>query len=120
VRLPDADADRFWQLADELVARSEIMIDRPRDSRHPRYPEAVYPLDYGYLRGTTGGDGDGIDCWWGSGAESSVDAVIMTIDGWKRDAEVKLLIGCTEAEMELALATHRTESQAAMLIRRHP
>ncbi len=55
----------FWQLADQLVREHPIVIDRPRGSRHPRYPAVVYPLDYGYLDGTTAIDGGGVDCWRG-------------------------------------------------------
>lgn len=37
----------FWQALDELIRTSEIVIDRPRGSAHPRYPEMIYPVDYG-------------------------------------------------------------------------
>ncbi len=60
------DHDHFWQTLDTLVTESNLIIDRPRGSAHPRYPEYSYPLDYGYLRGTRSGDGDGIDMWVGS------------------------------------------------------
>lgn len=109
---------RFWELADRLVAQSRITIDRPRGSTHPRYPESEYPLDYGYLDGTTTMDGGGIDLWRGSLLEQSVTGVIITIDVVKRDAELKLLVGCTAAEAELAMATHQAESQAGLLIMR--
>jgi predicted acetyltransferase len=49
--------DDFWQALDKLVSDSEIVIDRPKGSAHPRYPEFIYPLEYGYLKGTTAMDG---------------------------------------------------------------
>ena len=52
--------DRFWALLDEWVARYPLVIDRPRGSGHPRYPDWIYPLDYGYLQGTLAGDGGGV------------------------------------------------------------
>ena len=113
----DAD-DEFWQRADRLVATHRLVIDRPAGSRHPRYPEVIYPFDYGYLEGTGTVDGGGVDAWRGSLAEATVTGVIATIDTHKRDAELKLLIGCTEDEMTSALVTHRTEWQDALLIRR--
>lgn len=58
--------ERFWQKLDQLVTSTSIIIDRPRNSRHPRYPDIIYPLDYGYLQNTTSGDRDGIDLWRGS------------------------------------------------------
>ena len=112
-----ADA-RFWRLADDLVGSHQVVIDRPRGSEHPSRTEIVYPLDYGFLSGTTAVDGDGIDVWRGSLPEQRVTGVIVTIDAYKRDAELKLLIGCTPAETELALQTHDQPSQAGLLIQR--
>lgn len=57
----------------------------------------------------------GFVCVYGTG-DGRVVAVIATVDVLKRDAEVKLLIACTEDECRLALATHRQESQDALLI----
>ena len=31
----------FWQRLDALLERSEIVIDRPKGSRHPRFQEIV-------------------------------------------------------------------------------
>jgi alpha-ribazole phosphatase/probable phosphoglycerate mutase len=109
---------RFWLIADELIASHPVVIDRPAGSRHPRFPEFVYPLDYGYLDGTTAADGGGIDIWRGSQPEAAVTGVIVTIDLQKRDAEIKLLIGCTQQEAEAALATHQAGSQVALLVPR--
>ena len=116
--ISDDGDEAFWTFADALVASSEVVIDRPKCSHHPRYQAIVYPLDYGYLADTRAMDGGGIDIWRGSLDDPRVMAAIVTVDRFKRDAEVKLLLGCTPAEVALALATHRTEYQAAMLIRR--
>ena len=32
-------------------------IDRPLGSRHPRHPEMIYPINYGYVDGVFAGDG---------------------------------------------------------------
>jgi len=90
--------DKFWHTLGELVATSKIVIDRPKGSAHPRYPEFIYPLDYGYLKGTSAPDGNGIDVWRGSDPKGKLDAVVCTVDLVKRDSELKLLIGCTEDE----------------------
>ena len=42
----------FWMALDELVAQSEIVIDRPKGSVHPRFPNFKYHVDYGYLKNT--------------------------------------------------------------------
>jgi len=114
----DGGESRFWQFADQLGSNHPIVIDRPRGSRHPRYSPVIYPLDYGYLDGTGATDGGGVDCWRGSLADAVVTGAIMTADLYKADCEIKWLIGCTEGKSALALATHRTEWQAAILIRR--
>ena len=112
------DPARFWAFLDELVAASEIVIDRPGGGAHPRVPSIIYPFDYGYLQGTVGGDGDGIDVWRGSLPDARVTAVIATVSVPQRDAELKVLIGCTPEEMERALATHCQARQAGILLRR--
>ena len=112
----------FWQALDTLVSKSELVIDRPRGSAHPRYPEFFYPLDYGYLQGTTSGDGSGIDVWIGNPASRRVTALLVTVDEQKRDAEIKLLLDCTPEECQAILALHDQSSwggsQAALLIQR--
>ncbi len=38
-------------------------IDRPIGSRHPQYPEMVYPLNYGYVEGVFADDGEEQDAY---------------------------------------------------------
>ena len=89
----------FWRALDELISRSKIVIDRPRGSRHPRHPDIVYPLDYGYLDGTTSTDGEGVDVWLSSGGGRELRAVFVSVDLEKRDSEIKLLLGLSAAEI---------------------
>ncbi|MGC4189963.1 MAG: hypothetical protein QM589_01850 [Thermomicrobiales bacterium] len=110
---------RFWAHGDRLVTNHPIAIDRPGGSPHPRFPDLIYPFDYGYLEGTGAVDGDGVDCWRGSLPDLRVTGAIVTVDTHKADSQVKWLIGCTPNEMRQALATHRTEWQAAVMILRH-
>ena len=64
-------------------------------------------------------DGSGIDVWRGSLPDSICDAIICTVDLWKRDSEIKLLIGCTEEEKTIAYNFHNTsEFMKGILIRR--
>ena len=108
----------FWQALDRLVAESAIVIDRPKGSAHPRFPDFIYRVDYGYLKDTTSMDGAGIDVWVGSG-EKTVDAIMCIVDLMKRDSEIKILIGCTEEEKAIIYQTHNeTEFMKGILIRR--
>lgn len=92
----------FWIRLDDLLHTSSLVIDRPKDSKHPRYPSIIYPLDYGYLDGTSAGDGDGIDVWRGSLDYDTLrlQGVLLTADSVKRDAEIKIVVNCTSAEIE--------------------
>lgn len=108
----------FWSVLDQVIAQHKLVIDRPKGTRHPRYPELVYPLDYGYLEGTTSGDGGGIDVWLGASGDRDLSAVILTVDAFKRDAEVKLLLGCTEEETQIALTCSNNGDMRGLLVRR--
>ncbi len=109
---------KFWQALDTLVASSKIVIDRPRGQSHPKYPDLIYKVDYGYLKDTSSQDGEGIDVYVGTNSKF-VDAVICIVDLVKRDSEIKMLIGCTEEEKEIIYNFHNeTEYMKGILIRR--
>ncbi len=109
---------KFWQALDTLVASSKIVIDRPRGTSHPKYPDLIYKVDYGYLKDTSSQDGEGIDVYVGTNGKF-VDAVICIVDLVKRDSEIKILIGCTEEEKEIIYNFHNeTEYMKGILIRR--
>ena len=108
----------FWNALDELVNTSEIVIDRPKGSAHPRFPDFIYRVDYGYLKNTASADGAEIDVWVGSD-DKKVDAVMCIVDLMKRDSEIKILIGCTEEEkMEVYRTHNETQYMKGILIRR--
>lgn len=109
---------RFWEFVEDALASNEVVIDRRRGSRHPRFPEVVYPLDYGYLDGTSSMDNGGIDVWVGSLPERNLNGVVCCFDAMKGDMELKLLLGCTPQEMEMILIFHDCGWQGAMLIER--
>ena len=96
---------KFWNALDDLIANSEIIIDRPKGTAHPYYLDFIYKVDYGYLKDTSSMDGAGIDVWVGSG-EKQVDAIMCTVDLIKKDSEIKILIGCTEEEKAIICKAH--------------
>ncbi len=109
----------FWNAIDRLVMESEIIIDRPKGTVHPKYPDFIYPVDYGYLKNATSMDNAGIDVWVGSDGSQTIDAIMCTVDLMKRDSEIKILIGCIEAEKELIFQTHNeSQHMKGILIRR--
>lgn len=112
------NSSEFWKALDNLVANSEIVIDRPKGTVHPKYPDFIYKVDYGYLKDTSSMDGAGIDVWVGSG-DKIIDAIMCIVDLMKRDSEIKILIGCTEEEKRIIYQTHNeTEYMKGILIRR--
>ena len=41
-----------------LIGRKvTVTMDRPVGAIHPKHPEIVYPINYGYIDGLLGGDG---------------------------------------------------------------
>ena len=109
----------FWKAVDTLVSSGKIIIDRPKGSVHPKFPDVKYEVDYGYIENTSSMDGGGIDVWLGSLVNKQVNAIICTVDLMKKDSEIKLLIGCTEEEITTVYEFHNnTEFMKGILIRR--
>jgi inorganic pyrophosphatase len=91
----------FIEFLQQLVDTSQIVVDRPKGSMHPRFPGKEYPVDYGYLEGTTSIDAGGVDVWVGSLDKHIVVGVLCTVDLLKRDTELKILIDCSDDEIRL-------------------
>lgn len=110
--------ESFWETLQKLVDAHSVYIDRPKGSAHPRYAEYTYPFDYGFLEGTTSGDGSGIDVWLGSREEKDIVGVIVVVDLVKKDSEIKVLLGCSDEDMDIILACHKRGSMNAILIKK--
>jgi hypothetical protein len=116
--IQNANTSDFWSTLDTLITDSELVIDRPKGTKHPRFA-LIYPLDYGYLKDTASMDGGGIDVWRGNLPDAICDAVICTIDTLKRDSEIKILLGCAEEEKDEILRFHNdSHYMKGLLIRR--
>jgi inorganic pyrophosphatase len=114
----DINNEDFWKVLDELVNNSEIVIDRPKGTVHPKYSNFIYRVDYGYMKDTSSMDGTGIDVWVGSG-EKKIDAIMCIVDLMKKDSEIKILIGCTDDEKTIVYEMHNeTPFMKGVLIRR--
>lgn len=59
------EREAFWKAIEKLVRDSNIVIDRPKGTAHPRFPDFIYKIDYGYLENTSSMDQGGIDVWLG-------------------------------------------------------
>ena len=107
----------FWEYINKLVKENEIIIDRPKGTRHPKYDNMIYEFDYGYIKNTKTTDGGGIDVFKGSLHNRNVNTIICTIDLLKKDIEIKILIGCTIAEkMKIYDFLNNSEYMKAIII----
>jgi inorganic pyrophosphatase len=93
------DGQVDWEAFDQLLCDRGVTIDRPRGSAHPRYTERIYPLDYGFIPGTSGGDGQPVDVFVGTTTTGLV-GVFVTQDAVKGDDEIKLLWNVTPQEVD--------------------
>lgn len=90
----------FWRRLDEFIASHNMVIDRPKGTPHPRYPDLITPVDYGYIVGTAAMDGGGIDLWLGSSGFAQVDGIVCAVDLEKGQVEIKVLYSCTPDEID--------------------
>jgi len=86
----------------------DIMVDRPLGSCHPRYPEMIYPVNYGYIAGTMADDGEPIDVYV-LGIDKPLDTFsgqVIAIIRRRDDVEDKLVVA--------AIPIDATEIKAAV------
>ena len=90
-----------WADWERLIRERGVEIDRSKGSDHPRYPGWIYPLDYGFIPSTVGGDGKEVDVFCG-GADNGLTAMLVVRhDGHE---ELKLLWNTSRDEVEAARA----------------
>lgn len=100
---------RKQQVKDYLGQTVTIDMDRPIGTRHPKHPEIVYPINYGYIPGVLGGDGEELDVYLldVDTPVESYTAKIIAIIHRTDDEEDKLVAapeGMTHTAEEIAAA----------------
>lgn len=76
-----------------------VAIDRPMGSVHPKHPGIIYPVNYGYIKGVLGGDGEDLDVYI-LGVDQPVKAFtgkVIAIIHRENDVEDKLVAAPEEA-----------------------
>ena len=71
-----------------------VIIDRQMGSRHPEYFDLIYEVNYGYVPGVTGGDGEEQDAYV-LGVSSPVeefDGIVIAIIHRNDDIETKWVV----------------------------
>jgi inorganic pyrophosphatase len=89
----------------------DVEVDRPKKSSHPKYPETIYPINYGFIPHTMSGDGMEIDAYI-LGEEKSLKRFrgkVIAVIHRKDDVEIKLVVAkegssYTKDEIERAVS----------------
>jgi inorganic pyrophosphatase len=55
--------ERKRQVKSYLGKTVHIKMDRPIGTEHPKHPGLLYPINYGYIPGVYGGDGEELDVY---------------------------------------------------------
>ncbi|MDR2420218.1 MAG: inorganic diphosphatase [Puniceicoccales bacterium] len=110
--------DAFFQTFETLIEKNGVTIDRPKGFIHPRFPDLIYPINYGFIKETYSQDGEGIDIFLGDLDNRHVVGVICTVDSIKNDSEVKVLVACSEENIQTAMMMLTHDPMRAILVRR--
>jgi inorganic pyrophosphatase len=110
--------DAFFKAFEQLICEHGFTIDRPKGTAHPRFPDLVYPINYGYINNTQSQDGEGIDVFLGDNDGAGVVGILCSIDTVKKDSEVKVLYNCTEKNIQTALKMMNNGPMRGILVRR--
>ena len=51
------------EVKDMIGSIVEVTVDRPMGSTHPKHKDLYYPINYGYVKGIMGGDGEEQDAY---------------------------------------------------------
>ena len=91
-----------------------IEIDRPIGAVHPKHPDLIYPINYGYIPGVLGGDGEELDVYLlgVDTPQETYTAQIIGIVYRRNDVEDKLVAapeGMDFSQEEIADAVHFQE-----------
>jgi inorganic pyrophosphatase len=90
----------YWEMLQKIIKEKGITIDRKEGTQHPRYPDIIYVVDYGYINNTKSMDMNEIDVFVGKGKGQTINGVFCSIDISKNDSEIKVVIDCTDEEVK--------------------
>lgn len=100
-----------------------VKIDRPLGSRHPEYQDMIYELNYGYVDGILGGDGEWQDAYvLGVGEPiEEFDGVVIAVIRRLNDNEEKWVVapkGASFTDEEILRAIEFQEKYFSIRIER--
>lgn len=92
----------------------DVKIDRALGTAHPKYPDMIYPLNYGFIPDTKSGDGEELDAYV-LGVSQPVEQYqgrCVAIIHRLKDNDDKLIVvpeGLEPSDADIRLATHFQE-----------
>ena len=91
-----------------------VTVDRPLGSRHPKHPDMIYPVNYGYIEGLHAPDGEEQDVYILGVNEpiEKFEGIVIAVIHRKDDVEDKLVaapVGMKFTKSEIAAAVEFTE-----------
>lgn len=99
----------------EMIGKQvTVTVDRPLGSRHPKYTDTVYTVNYGFVKGVIGGDGEWQDAYI-LGVDEPVTelcGVVAAIIKRRDDNEEKWVVlprNCDVTREQIASETHFIE-----------
>lgn len=109
----------FWQKVDTLFLSGNLKLEKKKGDIHPTFGNLIYPTDYGHLVDTKSAGESGVSVYAGSSDRMRISALVIAADILTKELDVKILIGCTEEEIEDILRfLNQTDYQKTVLIRR--
>lgn len=109
----------FWQKLDTLFLSSGFSIARKKGDVHPNFANLIYPVDYGHVNDTKSISGEGVSLYAGSLDRNKITAIVVAADILAKELDVKVMVGCSEEEVEEVLRfLNQTDYQKTILIRR--
>lgn len=97
-----------------LGATVTVTVERPMGSCHPEHPTLFYPINYGYIEGLMGGDGEALDAYI-LGVDTPLTRFrgrVIAVIHRRDDVEDKLVVapeGASYTREEIIAATHFQE-----------
>ena len=104
----------YMDFRDVIGSKVRITVDRPLGSLHPRFPDMLYEVNYGFVEGVVGGDGEWQDAYI-LGVDEPVTefvGVVLAVIRRRNDSEVKWVVvpkGMAVTKEEIVAKTYFCE-----------
>lgn len=108
----------FWQKIDSLYLSGDFKVLYKKGTKHPNFPNLVFPADYGMIETLSSNNKETIRFYRGNKSKE-IDAVVISANILEREIRAVVLVGLSEKEEQAVLTMmNQTEYQKAVLIRR--